>query len=161
MGMRALVGLIACLLSACAWAQDVCRQIGADDCRDSIAFLHEFRAALEKNDKVAVALMLDYPVRATIKGKSKLVSRQGLLEHFDEIFDPATRCAILKSEDKDLFHNWQGYMIADGRIWWDKRAPKGTPKVKLADAEFVRMLPFHVITINNGGPTTVAACGGK
>jgi hypothetical protein len=70
----------------------------------AIAFFHGLQSAVQKNDRQAIAGMIDYPVRGSLQHKSVRVrSTQELLAHFDEIFNKGVHCSILGASETDVW----------------------------------------------------------
>jgi hypothetical protein len=107
-------------------------------------------AALEKDDHQALALLIHYPLRATIDHKPTLIrDQQQFLAHFDDIFSKGVRCEVLSASEKDVWGNWQGFTVGAGAIWFDsiiRAAEHPDPKAQ----DYWKKYPFKIITINNG-----------
>lgn len=120
------------------------------DCPRAIAFFGRVQSALKRDDRRSLASMVNYPLRANLKGhRVYILNRDELLSHFDELFDDGVRSAVLKATREDVWGNWQGFMIGHGAIWFDAIIPHGEePDPKAADywAKYL----FKIITINNG-----------
>ena len=122
------------------------------DCPDAIAFLEKFQAALKSNDHEAVALLVNYPLLITgAAGRTQIRSRAQLLSSFDGIFTAAMRSAILKATPDDVWGNYQGFMIADGMIWFDGIVPRNQATHPSATGNAAKY-PFKLITVNRATP---------
>ena len=120
------------------------------DCPLAISFLEKLQAALHNNDRNAVASLVHYPLLTTLHAKKvQIASRPELLAHYQEIFDSGVRCAILNATAKDVWGNWQGFMIGNGAIWFDGIIP-ATEKVDTNAPDYWTKHPLRVITVNNG-----------
>jgi len=151
----ALVGVIAFSSGHPALSQTGnCSQIdnsSRPDCPGALAFFERLQLALRKNNRQAVALMVSYPLLTNIgHKKTRLRDRRQLLSHFDEVFDPNTRCAILGATKRDVWGNWRGFTIANGVVWFEGIIP---PKEKAYTngPGFWKKYPFKIITVNNEG----------
>jgi hypothetical protein len=120
------------------------------DCPDAIAFLAKFQAALQSNNREAVAMLVNYPLLVTGgTGRTHVRSRAQLLASFPRIFTPAVRSAILKATPDDVWSNDQGFMIGDGVIWFDGIVPRNQAvRPSTPDAKY----PFKIITVNRVSP---------
>ena len=126
-----------------------CRYEGdAADCKDAFSFFHKLKAAVSANQRDSVALMVRYPVRTEIDDKPVwIATRQSFLAHYDEVVNPAERCAITAAADSDVWGNWQGYTIGSGVVWWEKEASKDDQKPG-QEIDWTG-IPFKVKTFNN------------
>jgi hypothetical protein len=114
------------------------------DCPGAIAFLAKFQDALKSNDHEAVAMLVNYPLRAT---PHNIRSRAQLLANFDRIFNPQVRTAILAATPDDVWGNYRGFMIGRGVIWFDSIIPSNAhPNPSAPDSW--KKYPFKVITVN-------------
>ena len=149
--IRYFVLLLAASLSAAsAHPQDThCPKEGRPDCPRAVAFFHNFRAAIVRNDRRAVAEMMEYPFLTSINHKRVHISSPArLMQHFDEIFDKGVSCEIEGAIDEDVWGNWQGFTIKAGAIWFDDRIPPGE-KVDPKSPDFWTKYSFKVVTVNN------------
>jgi hypothetical protein len=127
------------------------------DCARAIAFFRDLQSALRKDDRKAIAAMVDYPVRVSLNHKRVRVrGSEQLLAHFDEIFDKDVRCSILEATEKDVWGNWEGFMVGRGAIWFDGIIPAGDkPDIHVSD--YWTKYPMKIKTINNGSDFHCAA----
>jgi len=101
--------------------------------------------------------MMSYPVITTLGGKQiRITARAQLLAHYDEIFDPEVRCAVLMATPESIWGNWRGFTINRGEIWFDGIIPRGE-KADSNAPDFWTKYPFKVKTVNNGSPLSI--CG--
>lgn len=118
------------------------------DCKDAFTFFHKLKAAVSANQRDLVARMVWYPLEVYIDDKRvRIAGPQALLAHYNEIINPAERCAISTVEDTDVWGNWQGYTIDRGAIWWDKLASKKDEKPG-QDIDWTK-IPFKIKRFNN------------
>ena len=119
------------------------------DCRGALAFFRRFQSALQSNDRQTIAALVAYPVLTSINHKQvRIRNQQQLLAHFDDIFDAGVRCSILSATEKDIWGNWQGFMVGHGAVWFDGIIPRGErPDTKAPD--YWTKYPFKIKTINN------------
>jgi len=102
-----------------------------------------------------VARMVGYPLRVYIDYKPvRITTRQSFLAHYDEIVNPAERCAITTLKDSDVWSNWQGYTIDRGALWWEKSAGKNDEKPG-QEIDWTK-IPFKVQSFNNVNVMTKA-----
>lgn len=123
--MKKLI-LLGLLFSAPLFAfseQEACEHNGIDYTQAQI-FVSKLKTSLVKNDKKAVANLMDYPLRVnhfsnqlrrsvtyTIKDK------RNFLLQYDHLFQPQKIKNIVGS--KEIFCNYQGAMLANGFIWFN------------------------------------------
>jgi hypothetical protein len=140
----------ALLLAARAQPQDTpCPEDGRPDCPRAVAFFHNLRAALARNDRKAVVEMMEYPFLTSINHKKVHISTPTqFLRHFGEVFDKGVRCEIAGSSDEDVWGNSHGFTIKDGAIWFDDLLPPGE-KIDPKSPVFWVKGSFKVITVNN------------
>jgi hypothetical protein len=118
------------------------------DCKDAFAFFHKLKAAVSANQRESVAIMVGYPLRVSIDNKPvRIATPQSFLDHYDEIVNPAERCAITTSQDSDVWGNWQGYTIDRGAVWWEKSAGKDDEEPG-QEIDWTR-IPFKLHSFNN------------
>lgn len=119
------------------------------DCDRAIAFFHRVQTALRNNNRRQIAAMVNYPLQTTLgRERTRIRSRDELLAHFDQIFNPEVRCAVLATTDKDVWGNDQGFMVGNGAIWFDAILPN-TPSPN-PNAKY----PFKIKTVNHGTEPT-------
>ena len=122
------------------------------DCPGALAFFKHLQEAVKKDDRQAVASMIEYPLLTTLEHKKmRIRNRQQLLSHFNQIFDAGVRCAVLNATEKDVGGNWQGFTIDGGVVWFDGIIPS-TEKPDTKASDFWTKYPFKIITVNNGDP---------
>jgi hypothetical protein len=82
---------------------------------------HTFWAGVKNGDKQAVASVIDYPLRAQIKGKqTQLRNAKEFIANYDAIFTPAFRLAVVESEPDAMSSSWRGIMLGErGEVWLD------------------------------------------
>jgi hypothetical protein len=104
---------------------------------------------LDRNDRKAVAEMMEYPFLTSINHKKVYISTQTkFLQHFDEIFDKRVRCEITGASDEDVWGNSHGFTIKDGAIWFDDLIPP-EENLDLKSPDFWTKGSFKVMTVNN------------
>ncbi|MGH9522791.1 MAG: hypothetical protein ACRD3E_09695 [Terriglobales bacterium] len=143
------IGLwVAFFTAYCCQAQDPCASGGRTDCPEAVRFLAKMQSAVKTNKPEVVAALVQFPLRATIENRARMIPKRDFDRYFTEIFTPTVRCAIEQAKSADLFYNWQGYMIARGTVWWDKKGHG-----KNTDWSSV---PFKIITVNNDIDPSIA-----
>lgn len=81
-------------------------------------FDKELRVALERQDPVALAFLVRFPLRVNDAGGSISFNDPAALKtHFQEVFTPAVRKEILSQKPSDLGCNVQGIGYGRGVIW--------------------------------------------
>ena len=79
-----------------------------------------FYFAVLKGDKQTAARHVHYPMRINSKPVTWIHNRKGFLRVYDRIFTRKFVACIDQGIPHDMFGNWQGWMIADGAIWFDQ-----------------------------------------
>jgi hypothetical protein len=119
------------------------------DCPQAIAFFNRVHTALEKDDRETLASLISYPIRVSIGHRQTSVhDRNQFLAHFEQIFDKGVRCAVLGASEKNVWGNWQGFMVGGGAIWFDGIIPKGE-RPNPGAPNYWSKYPFKIKTINN------------
>ena len=138
------------IFAARASTQDTsCPKDGRPDCLRAVAFFHTLQTAIIKDDRKAVAEMMEYPFLTFINHKKvHILTPVRLLQHFDEIFNKQVRCEIKGATDENVWGNWQGFTIKGGAIWFDDLVPPGE-KIDPKSPDFWVKGSFKVITVNN------------
>jgi hypothetical protein len=91
-----------------------------------------FQRAVKRDDRSAVASMMEYPLRLdTAKGEIKLKSPAALLSRYDFVFDAQVKRAVASTSLSDLFARNDGVAIKGGIVWFRPPTGRGkwTPKV--------------------------------
>ena len=82
-------------------------------------FLDDLKGALAKDDKVAVAGMVNYPFQARINDKAvKIRDATHFVADYDKFITAKVKQAVAKQTYATLFANWQGVSIGDGELWF-------------------------------------------
>jgi hypothetical protein len=91
---------------------------GANETATFLAFDHELRGALSKQDAGTTALLVNFPLRINDeRGSFYIKDAASLQGRFEEIFRPAVRKAVLDQSPKTAFCSDAGIMYGDGVIW--------------------------------------------
>lgn len=84
------------------------------------SLVSEIKTAVQADDKKALANLMDYPVRVNRDrkdgGNSKIKNAAGFVKQYDKLFTVARKKAVL--DNKEIFCNYQGGMIAGGFLWF-------------------------------------------
>jgi hypothetical protein len=92
--------------------------LGAKDAKSFLAFDQELRAAITKQDAVAMAFLVQFPLRVNSeRGKYSLNDPAALQSHFQDIFPAAVRKAILDQKVEGVFCRDEGVMYGNGEAW--------------------------------------------
>lgn len=96
----------------------------------SRAFVVELQKLVRAGDKQGIAALVGYPILAnkTVGGKPShrmIRNRAQFVAAFDSLFNENVKAAILNPDAvRCLFANDQGFMIADGQVWFEQTASK-------------------------------------
>jgi hypothetical protein len=90
-------------------------------------FLSRLQAAVRARNKGAVVRLVDLPLRVNFAGGTRTYRDRGSIQRdFDRIFTPRVKQAILDQRADRLFGNYQGAMIGDGEVWFDRTCPNSS-----------------------------------
>ena len=70
--------------------------------------------SLRKNDKMTIAKMITFPM--DFNGE-RIYTRAEFVERFDEIFFPAYKEFVLKSDASEIWYSWRGAGLPDNCSW--------------------------------------------
>ena len=73
-----------------------------------------------KGNKQTAAKYIHYPMRINSKPVMWIHNRKEFIRVYDKIFTRKFVACIDQGIPHDIFGNWQGWMIADGAIWFDQ-----------------------------------------
>lgn len=125
------------------------------DCSDATAFFEKFQAALKTGDKTQLASMVNYPLRVSRHGQRIIIRNQEqFLRSYSQLFTPAVICAVEAAKPSDVWGNYQGFMVAQGVIWWDQIIPASAKNPEATSGKY----PFKIIAVNSANIPT-SACG--
>lgn len=86
---------------------------------DLAEFAAELRAAIASADPVALAPLVSFPLRINYPDGSatSLVNPRALQVHFDLVFSPEVRKAIVEPDPEGFIHRSSGIGIGNGVVW--------------------------------------------
>ncbi len=122
-----LIAVATVVLAVPAFSQDTSlgescdlAALGAKDTQAFLAFDKELRAVVAKQDAVAMALLVDHPLRVGDRaGFDYYLDDPGSFQNrYQQIFTPAVRDTILKQPVEKLFCNWTGVMYGSTGVVW-------------------------------------------
>jgi hypothetical protein len=88
------------------------------------AFLSRLQGAVRADDRHAIVGLIALPLRVNGAGHTRTYRDAASVErHFNQIFTPQVRRAILEQKADRLFVRDQGAMIGDGEVWFDQTCP--------------------------------------
>lgn len=133
--------LVLCLLVAC-WASPLHAAAAEEASNPSLgpacygplsvadkesffAFDRELRAALEQKDAVAMAVLVELPLRVNYPDGSaiSLTNTRAIQTRFEEVFPPALRGAVLGTKREDTGCTSEGAMYGQGHLWVQAAEP--------------------------------------
>lgn len=92
--------------------------LGAKDTKSFLAFDKELRVAIAKQDVVAMAFLVQFPLRVHSEtGNYSLDDPAALQSHLQEVFPTAVRKAILDQKVEETFCKDEGVMYGNGEVW--------------------------------------------
>ena len=117
--------LFAVLLASCGWvqSQESGRYgiAGIDDDSAVEVFLNHLKEAVANDKRITVASMVRYPITINVSGhKETLRKKSQLLSKYELVFTSKVKEAIRSQEAQKLFVNYQGVVIGNGDIWFNR-----------------------------------------
>lgn len=101
---------------------------GFDDADAVDDFARKFQAAVVKRDATAVAAMVQYPIKVSLRGKRvTLANAAALKREFAAVFDSEFTSRIAACATAHLFSRSEGVMLGNGEVWL---APAREPAAK-------------------------------
>jgi hypothetical protein len=86
---------------------------------DDKAFFREIKLAIEHHDAKWIAENIDLPLKVNINGKKvSIKTKRYFIKNYDNIITTTIVDAVRSQDENDMFKNWQGTMIGEGRIWF-------------------------------------------
>ena len=87
--------------------------------QETVAFFASFKEAVAKGEKRAVAGMLSYPIRVTLKSgrRVRLANSAAFIRAYDQIFYDEFKQLIANTEAKDLWAKSAGVATPRGEVW--------------------------------------------
>ena len=83
------------------------------------SFLDSLKAAVEIDDRRAVASMVRYPIRVQLDSRATMIaSAADFVSRYPDIVNGNVKGAVLAQESAELFVNWQGVMVGRGEVWF-------------------------------------------
>jgi hypothetical protein len=91
---------------------------GDKDTKIYLEFDKELRVAIAKQDPVAMAFLVHFPLRVNSDGgKTSLDDPEALQAHFQEVFPEKVRKAIMDQNPAQIMCRDQGIMYGNGEVW--------------------------------------------
>jgi len=114
--------LLVLILSAMVFAQPVKQDrfaVAGLSEQETVAFFESFKEAVGKGEKRAVAAMLSYPIRVTLKSgrRVRLANASAFIRAYDQIFYDEFKQLIAETEAKDLWAKSAGVATPRGEVW--------------------------------------------
>jgi len=128
-GLAIALALIAIASSAAAGAQEIPRKQ---------QFVADLQTALRANDKNWLAGHMHYPVRFYGQRTMLIRNKAWLVKNYALVIGAKLRAAVLAQDPGNVFENWQGLMVGEGRFnIWLRNAGDGLDE------------HYEIITIND------------
>ena len=147
-----LVALVLCLLGWTSGAEETIEKrmdflFGEHE--KHLAFFHELKDSVVRDDKRAVAGLVRYPLNVFVGGRRTVVrSPAELVKRYHEVFNDNVVGAVKAQEADALFANWRGVMLGHGQVWF-----AGICAAKNRDKPCADMA-IKVIAVNTNAPGT-------
>ena len=98
--------------------------LGEKTATSARAFLAQLQAAVQSNNKEAIAGMISYPLLVLRSGKRTHEQKpQAFLANYSLIFTDPVRDAVLHQTAQCLFGNSSGAMVGNGAVWFREEGP--------------------------------------
>jgi hypothetical protein len=102
----------------------------ATEAEGARGFVAELQKLVREGDKAGIAERVGYPLRVNrmVDGKRRhgtIRDQKQFVEEYYRLFNHGVRAAILKPDAaRCLFANDQGFMIGNGKVWFEETAAK-------------------------------------
>lgn len=98
-------------------------------------FLGELQRAVAADDRAAVLALFACPCTVWDGQRRRHVHEAGQIRPFyDAVFDAGLKQQIAAARVGDLFANWQGVMLGDGRLWFTASGSDGRLGISTVNA---------------------------
>lgn len=89
-----------------------------------LAFFRELKDAVARDDRPAVAGLVNYPL-SVFDGRRRTVVRSPaeLLQRYPAVFNDNVVRAVKAQDAEGLFANWRGVMVGSGQVWFSGICP--------------------------------------
>lgn len=82
-------------------------------------FAKKIKDYVVNDDKTNLEEFINYPIKVIIEGnRTELYNSEEFLNNYDKIIHSSFKEAISEASVVDMFSNYQGVMISDGKIWF-------------------------------------------
>ena len=82
-------------------------------------FLNDLKAAVNNNDKKAVADLVHFPCEWSRRGKRVIeITRENFLYHYNSIITEHIKEVINKAKVETVIAKYSGFRMGDGEIWF-------------------------------------------
>jgi hypothetical protein len=91
----------------------------ATDLPEKQAIVTQLQQAVRANDKAWLAAHTRYPLSYFGRGKRIIRGKAAFIRNYALLFGAKLRAAILVQDPANVFENWQGLMVGEGRynVW--------------------------------------------
>lgn len=99
---------------------------------DVLSFFARLQSAVSAGNKVAVARLVNYPLRVNTRKGTKFTvpNSADLIKRYDAVFTPGIRQAIVAEKPAKLVGSRDGAAIAAGLVWMNGKCDKRQKPVK-------------------------------
>jgi len=102
-------------------------------------FLGELQRAVAADERAAVLALFACPCTVWDGQRLRRVRDAVQIRPFyDSVFDAGLKQQIAAARAEDLFANWQGVMLGDGRLWFGATGPGGRLGINAVNAPVAR-----------------------
>jgi hypothetical protein len=101
---------------------DQLRIAGFDNANEVREFLQNLQHAEARDDREAMVALVRFPFASYSHGEARkrYESKEALLADFDSVLTAQVRAQIRAARFETLFFNYQGAMIGNGEVWFNK-----------------------------------------
>ena len=93
--------------------------VAGTDAQHVTAFLKQLQTAVAFDNRMKVASLVDFPLKAWIDGESVSIKNEAEFHaRYSRIFDAGLKAAIAAARVETLSANQQGVMFDNGRVWF-------------------------------------------
>ena len=93
--------------------------VAGTDAKQVTSFLKCLQASVAIDNRLKVASLLDYPLKAWIDGEAVTIRNESELQaRYSQIFDAPMKASIAAAKVDTLSTSQQGVMFDNGRVWF-------------------------------------------
>ena len=88
-------------------------------------FARHFIQLVRAGDKKSIAKLICFPIRVELNGeKTSIVDEEEFISNYNKIVNKEWKSAIQNAKVDEMFYNYMGYSLGDGKIWFSTQIGK-------------------------------------